>query len=272
MKSGLSVLAMLLFSLSLAAAQRNDIQSCYAFAKLTASQTQSQRSLIVIIDETTLFDDKLKSSGIKLAQGFLQPGDSLKLVKISAYVPGHYAELVLSGQLELPPTADERHTLPKKSLQKLDNCLSQQLTYGRQLLVKKMSASFGSASKEIEKSDLLSSFKQIGDSVIRQATTDKVVFILSDMLENSGTGSFYANNQVRELNASAELKNVLKHQLVADFAGARVFVQGAGLTPQGAYRSPQVMTALKNFWQAYIEVSQGKLMGFGQPALLEDLR
>lgn len=273
MKTRFLLLSLLsLVSISLLAGGRNDIQSCYAFAQLAAPKQPAQRSLILVVDETTQFDEKLKLSAIGLAQGFIAPGDSLHLVKISAYVSGHYAEPVFSGQLEPPPAAAERDTLPKKSLQKLDLCLQQQLGYARTTLASKLNASFGTPGQEIEKSDLLASFKQIAESVVRQAAADKVVLILSDMLENSGTSSFYAQNQVRELNPAVELKNAIKQQLITDFAQARIFVMGAGLTRQGAYRTPQVMTALKSFWQAYFDVSQAKLIGFGQPALLEDLR
>lgn len=93
------------------------------------------------------------------------------------------------------------------------------------------------------------------------------------MLENSSISSFYAHKNVRNINAQAELKKVDANQLFADFAGARVYVLGAGLIaaekgkPE-VYRDPKTMKNLETFWRAYFEQSNAQLKGFGAPSLL----
>ena len=66
--------------------------------------------------------------------------------------------------------------------------------------------------------------------------------------------------------------------MLGDFAGARVYVIGAGVMPEGdtkkggVYRDPKTMDALAKFWALYFKASNADLAGFGQPALLNPVR
>jgi hypothetical protein len=98
------------------------------------------------------------------------------------------------------------------------------------------------------------------------------------MLENSSISSFYQNQSVRLIDPEKELSLVAKHDLFADFSGARVYVLGTGLIPEDSksnknqYRDPKTMAALSTFWLQYFSKSNGRLMELGKPALLNPIR
>jgi hypothetical protein len=95
------------------------------------------------------------------------------------------------------------------------------------------------------------------------------------MLEHSDYTSFYAANQIKQLNVSNELKLAQSKGLYADLQGARVYVSGAGLVTDAvkhAYRSGKTMDALNDFWAQYLNASNATLEGFGTPSLSTDLR
>ncbi len=124
---------------------------------------------------------------------------------------------------------------------------------------------------------MLAGLKDISSKVRQSTAKRKIVLLASDMLENSSVSSFYANQAVRQITPEKELGLVKKNDLFGDFGGAEIYIIGAGLlaadgkTPKGVYRSPQVMGALKSFWSQWFEKSKAKLIGYGAPALLNQI-
>lgn len=98
------------------------------------------------------------------------------------------------------------------------------------------------------------------------------------MLENSSVSSFYANQAVRRIDPEREMKIAIDNKLLANFEGARIYVLGAGLLPEDvgknkkAHRDVKTMQALSTFWNSYFEKSAAKLLDFGQPALLNQIK
>jgi hypothetical protein len=135
---------------------------------------------------------------------------------------------------------------------------------------------FQGSSGEIAKSDVMASLKDIAGKVRQSQAKEKVVLLVSDMLENSSITSFYTSQVVRKIDPAKELGLAQDNQLMADFADARVYVIGAGLLNDSknktAYRDPKTMLALRSFWQSYFEKSHARLMEFGQPALLNPVQ
>lgn len=137
-----------------------------------------------------------------------------------------------------------------------------------------MTGAMGEASSDLAKSDVMASLRDFSARIRQSNAKERVVLIVSDMLENSSVSSFYANNTVRRINAGKELALAQKNDLVGDFGGARVYVIGAGMlakdatSKKGIYRSPDVMNALSEFWKGYFRATNADLKEFGQPALL----
>jgi len=277
-RGGRRLLAVLAFSLAALApahaAERNDIPSCYAWAKLEAERPAlSGRELVVIIDQTVHMNEPLQRSAWEHVIRYVRPGDSVRLYQFSAFLQEHYLSLQFAGLLEPPLEGRVRGRIGSNSLKQLDTCLNQQTGYFRQHFGRQFVASFGGAETDIARSEILFSLQKIGADIAARPMPERVVFLISDMLENSNITSFYRSGRVRDINPQAELDKA--RAFPADFAGARFYVHGAGLIggqAAGSYRAGDTMLKLEQFWREYLTQSNASLHGFGTPELTVELR
>ncbi|MBM5574163.1 hypothetical protein GKO28_07450 [Deefgea sp. CFH1-16] len=263
---------------SVYASTQNALPSCYGYAKLTVPAQVVATELFVVIDQTTPLDGTLQQAVANQLKPFLQPGNALSVTQFSAFTQGHYTDVLLSATLERPLPTEERNAIGKAQLSKFDQCMATQAPNSAKLAGSALKKAFAGTTSDVAKSDVLASLKDISAKIKQSSAQQKVVFIVSDMLENSSVSSFYAKQSVRKIEPANELKLVAEHQLQGDFAGARIYILGAGLLAEdakqakGVYRDPKTMAALQQFWRAYFEKSNGKLIEFGQPALLNPVR
>lgn len=275
----LRAVAAALFTPALAlAGAGNDVPSCYAANHIEYKKPAPEQELFVVIDQTTLFDDKLKRSIKENLWDNLKPNTAFTVVRFSAFSQGRYTEVVNAGLIE-PPLPDKvRDDTGTKLLAKFDTCMAAQLRFARELAVKAVDASHATASGDLAKSDILAALKDISSRVKASPAKARLVLLASDMLENSSVTSFYgANNRVRLIDPARELATVDKAGLFGSFGQATVHVVGAGLIGPAAngnnsYREPQALGALNAFWTQYLAKSGATLAQFGTPALLNPVR
>lgn len=92
-------LALLLAPTALLAAERNDVPSCYAQARIDEFRTSpSGRMLTVVVDQTTPLTQDLQRTAWGHIKRFMQPGDKIRLYSFSAYLEGHYTRLRYAGE------------------------------------------------------------------------------------------------------------------------------------------------------------------------------
>lgn len=260
------------------AANPHDVPSCYEANKLTAVASKPEREVFILLDQTTPLDIALQKSVMDNASRLIQPGTAYSIATFSSFGQGRYLELLSSGALEVPLPEAARNSVGVKVLRNLDACLSSQQNFVRKAAATALQQAMAGISTEYAKSDVMASIKEMSARVKQSEAPSKILFLVSDMLENSGISSFYANRNVRLLNAGAEIQKTASAGMLAELAGARVFVLGAGLVQDanskgsakdsGVYRDPKTMTALKDFWAQYFQRSDAKLQEFGMPALL----
>lgn len=270
-----------LFSLPLAcsafAASQNALPDCYSYAKLNNPARPVATELFVIIDQTTPLDTALQQAVANNIKPFLQPGYAFSITQFSAFTQGHYTDVLVSAQLNYQLDASSRNDIGKAQLSKFDQCMTIQAPNSAQLAGAALKKAFAGTTSEVSKSDVLASLKDIAEKVKKSTAQQKVIFLVSDMLENSTVSSFYSNQAVRKIEPEKELKLVQDNKLFADFAGARIYVLGAGLLAEdakrskGVYRDPKTMASLQQFWRSYFQKSNGQLIEFGQPALLNTI-
>lgn len=270
------LLAMVLPCAALAA-DRNDLQSCYERNGMTeVKPAGSGRELVVIIDQTIPMPDDLQRSSWGQIDRFVQPGDRVKLYTFSAFLPGEYLRLAYAGELDKPLVGEVRDDVSQRKLRSLDQCLTTQKKAFQGGFGKMFVKSLREARQDIPKSEIMNSLRKVGEDMKRDhGVDDRVVFLISDMLEHSDYTSFYASNQIKQLNVANEMKLATSKGLQADLQGARVYVTGAGLVTDSvkhAYRSGKTMDALNDFWRQYLSTSNASLEGFGTPSLSTDLR
>nr|WP_178115884.1 hypothetical protein [Pseudomonas sp. MS19] len=259
------------------AAERNDLQSCYMRSGLTELKPASSgRELVVIIDQTIPMPEDLQRNSWGQIDRFVKAGDRVKLYTFSAFLPGEYLRLAYAGELDMPLEGEVRDDVNMRKLRSLDLCLSTQKKAFQSGFGQQFVKGLRDARQDIPKSEIMNSLHKVGEDMQReQGVHERVVLLISDMLEHSEYTSFYAANQIKQLNVSKELQLAQSKGLFADLQGSRVYVSGAGLVTDSvkhAYRSGKTMDALNSFWSQYLSASNATLSGFGTPSLSTDLR
>lgn len=268
----------LLGTASMSWAAPGSVPSCYTANKLPMAAPAPEREVFILLDQTTPLDAALQKSVVENVAGLIQPGTAYSIATFSSFGQGRYLELLAAGALEVPMPEKARDSIGVKVLRNFDACLVSQQNFVRKTAAAALQQALSGISADYAKSDVMASIKEMSARIKQSPANTKVLFLISDMLENSGVSSFYANRNVRQLNPAAELQKASSSGMLADLDGARVFVLGAGLVqdPQskgrardsGVYRSPQTMNALKDFWTQYFQNSNATLQEFGMPALL----
>jgi hypothetical protein len=253
----------------------NQIPSCYLANKMEMPVPAPQHEVFILMDETTILDDNLQNALFSITQSLVVPGVKFSILSFSAFAQSRYLNTKVGGVLELPLPKDIRSSVSVKLLKNFDACMAGQEHYGLSLVAKAEKSVLQGASSDLQKSDVLASIAEVSHLVKNSTTQKKTVLIVSDMLENSTISSFYANNNVRHIDPVKEMNIAAKEKMLGDFAGAEIYVMGAGIVPEkgkAVYRDPKTMAALKAFWQAYFQKSNAELVEFGQPALLNPVR
>ncbi len=266
------LLALAIAPAALVAAERNEVPSCYAQAKISEFRAvPSGRMLTVVVDQTTPLTEDLQRTAWGHIKRFMKPGDKIRLYSFSAYLEGHYTRLQFAGELENPISEDIIGSVPMMGARKLDQCLKSQPKVLFQRFGKAFAGTMGKSSSDIPRSEILFSMQAIGEDIAKaEGVNEHVILLMSDMLEYSDFGSFYQANAIRNIDPAVELAKVEKQKLLADFGGARVYVHGAAFVPtqnKNGYRSGKMIQNLESFWSSYFSKSNAELAGFGNPEL-----
>jgi fructose-specific component phosphotransferase system IIB-like protein len=257
------------------------IPSCYEqWRDLSQVPRALNGDLTVVIDQTTFLDARMRQIVSETVERLLRPGIQVSIVSFSAFLPGRYLDVLVSGRIEAPVSGKQRDYVPKRQLLQSDQCLEEQMAFARRLIGSSLDASFAAADVTLARSDILAALHDIGRRIGDASADNRMVLIVSDMMENSSITSFYRAGQLRVVDAEAELKLVARSGIRTDFRGARVFVIGAGLglsrpvaAGQGiAYRDPRAMLALEDFWRRWFAASNGELVEFGKPTPLVQIK
>lgn len=258
----------------------NDIPSCYAANKLP-SQSALDRELFVLVDQTTPLDAGLQNLVRENVGRLIKPGTAFVFGSFSSFGQGRYLEILTAGTLENPIADKARDDIGVKLLRSFDACMQSQLGYGLKVAAAALDKALAGSSSDLARSDVMASLKELSGRVRQSSAHDKVVLVVSDMLENSSISSFYAKRNVRPLDPAKEMKSAESTQQLGDFGGARIFVIGAGLVQDnaggrnkdsGVYRDPKTLGALRQFWEQYFTRSNAQLVEFGTPALVAPVR
>ncbi|MEZ8142077.1 hypothetical protein A1OO_19090 [Enterovibrio norvegicus FF-33] len=267
----LLIAASLMSSAALAFTDRNDIPSCSQGLPDDLVTTTAERELFVIIDRTmsASLNDRIMQETYGQISRFIRPGDSIQIIQFSSYNKDGFTSIALKGKTDMPLSKDSRDEVRKSQLAKFDKCLKDQKRYFLAKTGFALKDSF-SAQENTDFTEVLAALRDISTQIVKNSNAkDKVVLLISDMLENSASTSFYQRGSVRTIDPKKEIDQVIDRSELGDFAGARVYVMGAGLLPGGqSYVSSTKMNAIERFWSGYFSESNSDLRGFGKPLLL----
>lgn len=252
-----------------AAAQRG-VPSCYAAVHIDAAPPPPARAVFLFVDQTTALDPGLAASVRRNMQHLLVPGTAFTVASFSFFGPGHYATVLASGTLEQTVPAPLRPGVSSNGLLRLDACLRQQGAFATQVALAAFAGAVSPNPAIFSQSEILASLRHLSAAVAAARVRDRVVIVASDMLEHSSATSFYRARALRLIDPAAELNRAAALGLFANFAGARVYVIGAGILPPqpgGNGRTIPALNALEAFWTLWLHRSNARLAGYGHPDL-----
>lgn len=253
-------------------AAENEVPSCYAAIDIGLVPSKPDREVLVFVDQTTPLDPALKASALDQVNHLIAPGTAFTVASFSAFSQGRFTTVQSSGTVELPVPHQQRGEVSVPKLKKLDGCLKQQSAFGKRKAVSAVTAALAGASSDLAKSDVLASLKQLSTRASGSKAKDRIVLIISDMLEHSSTTSFYSKKTLKKLDPKAELQKVAGAGLIGDFGNARVYVIGAASLPGDGYRGEAELASLEAFWRAWLKRSKARLIEFGRPNLLQPIQ
>jgi len=255
----------------------NDVPSCYGAFHLAAAPQQPTRVVYVLIDQTVLLDPSLQQSVLDNVDRTIQPGAKFVIAEFSAFAQSHYLKVLHTGYVEQPLPNDAYNALPITKAPRIKACFGQQLAFARKMAASATRQAMVESSSTLDASEIMGALEELGPAVRSDAAPDKVLFLVSDGLENSRTTSFYAHNGVRDISPAVELAKARTNGMFADLGGAKTYVLGGAVMPpardgtqaqRDGYRDSKTIHDLRAFWQGYFESSHAHLVEFGAPSLV----
>ena len=256
----------------------NDVPSCYAANHFTFQSAAPDKLIYVLIDQTVQIDPTLQQSVISNINRMLGPQTKFVVAEFSAFSQGRYLNVLNTGIIEAPLTQDESGNVPMSQLPNFHSCMNGQAQFSVALADKAATGAMQGATSALDQSDIMSALQNVSSAIKADPAKEKVLFLVTDGLENSSVTSFYAHHVVKKIDPATELQKAKSANLIGDFGGAKVFVLGAGTlasakngtkTARDGYRDPVTLNRLKEFWEGYFKDSNANLVEFGEPALVE---
>ena len=243
--------------------------NCYDRLELAKYRPPPTREITILVDETAPLSEALAGELLQRVGEAVRPGDRVSVIAFSTFTRARFLRELAVHTLDQAPTASAQRTMPMRRVRELEGCL----TLTRAAIVKDVqkhiAQALKGASNEIAQSEIVLSLREIGARLRAVRASEKLLLLVTDGLEHSSVTSFYRNRAMRTIDPDAELERVRARRLLADLAGARVFVFGGGLsTAEGEARDHAALLALEAFWTGYVKESNGALIAFGKPALL----
>ena len=264
------LLAVLILSSLLFA--RNDVPSCYKALKMENPDPVPAKELFILIDQTTPIDKNMMIFTYKNMMKFIKNGYAVTIASFSSNANGKYTDVAYSGKLEALLPKNAKFDIAKKSLRKYEGCMNGQYKFAKKKATKALVRTLKGANKKLPHSDIIKSLDDISDHIIKPSSAkEKVVLLVSDMIEHSSITSFYSKGSLKKVNTKTEMGKVKKSDYMADFDGAKIYVIGAGMVSKKSYRDSKTLKTLTDFWKSYFQATNAKLQAIGTPMLLEDV-
>ena len=255
--------------------ESGSVPSCYAISGLDIAPPVQARDVFVLVDQTTMIDSKIRETLTTNLKRLIQNGTGFTIATFSARDRDGYAKIVARGLVERTVTGPKQKSLPKRRLDKLDACLSQQTEFAGILAAQAMAKATSADAAAFTHSEILASLAVLSQAVKASPADDKIVLVVSDLFEHSTSTSFYAAQRLRRLDVGAELQKAADQSLIGDFGNARIYVVGAGLPPPDgppdSLRDQEALNSLRQFWENWFRESHGDLREYGQPDLVNPI-
>lgn len=246
-------------------------ESCYQQLKLDSFyHPENSTHILILIDQTTPLSERLKTHLLEQLKPLYVEGNTISIGELSTFSKDYYTRIVATSIIDAPLTYEDEQEVARNKIKKLERCIKNKSEQANIQIPQQIKKTLSNSNSNIDQSELFKSFQDITNATLKQSPSNKkIILIASDMLEHSSITSFYKQN----INPVQEIKKVKNADLLANFQGADIYVIGAGALSdtQSSKRSIQTMKNLKKFWELYFEASNGHLIEFGAPELLNPI-
>lgn len=268
------VLLLTLFSSVSHASVRNDIPSCYEYAGLSDSlnNKEIERELFIMVDQTALFDTNMKKNVHTQLSNFGKSKDKVTIISFSSMAMGAYMNIEFTGFFESEPMQSVKDNMNAIKLRKLTSCLKNQgQAINKAHLVLK--SAFHDEEKRYPRTELVATVLDMGNEIIAKSTAKrKILFLVSDMIENSETLSFYTNKGIQVPDAAASYQKIIAQNFTSNFNGAEAHIIGSGfIKGYQNYISHKSLMELEKFWRLVLTNANAEVKQFGKPNLLSNV-
>lgn len=226
-----------------------------------------QRELFVIVDKSTPFPEDIQKNALISVLSIVKPQTAVALFTFSEFSKGKYLDFVDRYFFPSPLKEDVENSMGRSKVKTYNDCFKAYSDGLREKLASDMFANFRKldGSESSSRSEIYYSLKDIARNAITiSPAKEKIVFLLSDMLENSSYTSFYKVKKLADLDLEKELNIIDKNELFPDFDGATVIAIGAGIVENNTYRDGRDRETLRKFWEEYFKKSNANLYRFSE--------
>lgn len=239
-------------------------------ATMLASEfpTTPSAHIIVAIDQTTEIPADVKSWVIdQVAKA--RPGARVEIVTFSSYTQNAHPTVKLNLSFDFAYPPNKVDDAPSGPLARYKVCVTDRS--GKVILALKSAIddAIQGFDPKANNSDIVSAIHEFSEKFDASDKGEKVLIVISDMLENSSILNFYSHGKMLPF----DVKHALSITTPAKLDGVKVVVAGAGLLPSGksGYRSQSDLDRIDQYWSAFFEGSGASSVEIGHPVPMKDL-
>ena len=250
-------------------------RDCYVFSGVPEPKLPSESEIFIFVDQTTVLNDELKQMVIDRASDYLADGRGFTVAKFSSFLKDQVTNVTATGKIQMDLTRELRGGLPRPTVRNFDSCKTTQLIEAQGRLAKELINLMNKSDSNIIRSDIIDSMISLSRMVRESTAQKKVVFLISDMLENSARFSFYGKG--REINEEQLIAKLKETTSFADFGRAKIVILGAGVVSsttanQQSYQDKNFLLKLEGFWRNWFSRSNALVDVFGTPSVINPIK
>ena len=249
--------------------------TCYELIGKNEEAPSVKESLTVLIDQTVGFQPREITEITQHVTSWMTSGREVFIYSFSSNSGNENVIRVYAVRVNPEADEDWKNWLKKSQRQRFEACEREQPEEARKRVKFTVGSILNGSSTSIPRSEILNSLQLVSEGIKMGAAKRKVVFIASDMLENSSMISFYQNRKLRKINPESIMRDVEKNKLLANFGGAEIYIYGIAYLPSSPKVTrvgPDLTRPLVEFWKNYFVRSNSSPHEFGQPALLGEVK
>lgn len=252
------------------------VPTCFEYVGRSHEEPPLGDELFILIDQTVGFDRQIIPIIKQKVADWAQPGKRISIFRFASNIGSRSVSGIFS--VRLSPSGEEswKDWLKRSTRTMFERCERDQPREALRRSLYAVEHALSESERSIPKSDIIFSLQRTSDVIRGSNAKRKYVLIISDMLENSSSITFYSRGHILVVEPGKTIDTVKGLGLVSDFDRAKVFVYGTGyLSPvkgKTGYIGPKRMKPLVRFWTEYFALSNATVGEIGSPVLLSKIK